>query len=205
LDWGNQRIDYIEKSVRQLNEFLKSFTSEKEIHDPQIFLKKLKNYYGEKNDNSLRDEDPIRQITKLLTKFHSVRIKSAALIMRFLCLDSNFFDVHKSKLIPPLDRVNYRMCEQLLDKKLGKISASFNETAHKKFQDIGEEILGENMILIDNLWFIGHFYHDGRKHTHSLCGVRKGAMIVDFPFLKDIIEKMPRQCPFLKYGCKRAL
>lgn len=64
------------------------------------------------------------------------------------------------------------------------------------FDEIGKEFLGENKVLIDNLWFIGHFYCDG-----SDCQVREGASVVDFPYLKDI--GLPDSCPFLKYGCRR--
>lgn len=209
LDWGNQSLDYIEKSIHQLSNFLSSFTSKEEIHNPRFFLERLEKHPSEKNIYSI-NEDQIFRLTELLQKFHSVRIKTAALIMRFLCLDSNFFELDKSRLIPPLDRVNYRMCLQLFDKqyildKLGPNSVSFDKRATYEFNDIGKQVLGENKILIDNLWFLGHFYHDRRKKIAQTCGIREGVLIVDYPFLKDIIEGLPKRCPFAEYGCKRSV
>ena len=201
LDWGNQRMDFIGDSVQQLEDFLNLFQSEKEIHDLHVFLERLEKYPTTKHITSASQDVVVRQ-TELLQKFHSVGIKTAALIMRFLCLDCDFFTVDKSRLIPPLDRVNYRMCKQLFDRKyvlrkLGRERASFGKRANTVFDDLGKYVLGEKKILIDNLWFIGHFYHDGRD-----CKVREGAKIVDFPCLRDI--ELPRSCLFLKHDCLRS-
>lgn len=73
------------------------------------------------------------------------------------------------------------------------------------FDDLGRCIFGERKILIDNLWFIGHFYHDRRKDVEPTCEMRKGAVIIDYPVLRDLIPELPESCPFLKYGCKRPL
>jgi hypothetical protein len=178
-----------------------------EIHDHHVFLERLEKYPSKKQISSV-SEDQVVRLTELSPKFHSVRIKTAALIMRFLCLDCNFFEVDKSRLIPPLDRVNYRMCKQLFGEeyaldKFGKERASFGKKANSAFDSLGKDVLGENKILIDNLWFIGHFYHDRRKDVEPTCEMRKGAVIIDYPLLKDVIHKLPRSCPFLKYGCKR--
>jgi len=163
-------------------------------------VKKLEEYPTDKHITS-DSHDSVVRLTEFLQKFHSVRIKTAALIMRFLCFDCNFFQVDKNKLIPPLDRVNYRMCRQLFDEKyvlekLGQYKVSFGKRANFGFADAGRYVLGENKVLIDNLWFIGHFYHDGMD-----CEMREGAKIVDFPYLKGI--ELPESCPFLKYGCVR--
>jgi hypothetical protein len=149
----------------------------------------------------------VARLTELLQKFHSVRIKTAALIMRFLCLDCNFFEVDISKLIPPLDRVNYRMCSQLFNRryvlqKLGAYEVSFDKRANFGFADIGKHVLGKNKVLIDNMWFIGHFYHDG--HKQNKCEIREGAKVVDYLYLENIIQKMPKLCPFSVYGCERS-
>lgn len=69
------------------------------------------------------------------------------------------------------------------------------------FDDLGRNVLGEKKVLIDNLWFIGHFYHDALPENK--CKMREGATIVDYPLLKDIIDEIPETCPFLVYGCKR--
>ena len=201
LEWGNQRIEYIGRSVRQLVDFLNSFTSKNEIHDLHIFSEKLENYLDIKPKTSIIPNEALR-LTKLFTNFHSVRIKTATLIMRFICLDCHFFEVDKSKLISPLDRVNYRMCEQLFGRKytlanLGRMEGTFDEKATMTFSDIGKDILGENKVLIDNLWFIGHFYHDGLN-----CRIREGAKIIEFPYLQDIC--LLTTCPFSAYGCKKS-
>jgi len=204
LDWGNQRMDYIDRSVQQLDDFLTSFNSENEIHNLDIFLKKLEGHWDRLlsiKPNTSGSQDEVRRLTELLTDFHSVRIKTAALIMRFICLDCNFFEIDKSKLIPPLDRVNYRMCEQLLGRKyilekLGNIRGTFSEEATMTFNNIGKNILGEDKILIDNLWFVGHFYHDGTN-----CQIRESAKIIEFPYLRQI--DLLESCPFLEYGCER--
>lgn len=200
LEWGNQRIEYIERSVRQLADFLNSFDSKNEMHNLHIFSEKLENHFDTKPRKSIISNETLR-LTKLLTNFNSVRIKTAALIMRFICLDCNFFVVDKSTLIPPLDRVNYRMCEQLFSREytqanLGRIKGTFDEKATMTFNDIGKDILGENKVLIDNLWFIGHFYHDG-----SDCRIREGVKIIEFPYLQDI--SLPTSCPFSAHGCEK--
>lgn len=207
LDWGNQSIDYIGHSVQQLSHFLASFTSVEEIHNLRAFLEKLEKYPGSKRITSV-SEDDVTKLTELLQKFKSVGIKTAALIIRFLCLDCNFFQVDRSQLIPPLDRVNYRMCKQLLGvgyalKKFGKERASFGKKATMNFDALGKQVLGRDKVLIDNLWFIGHFYHDRRKGVELTCEMRKGAVIIAYPLLKDVIHKLPSSCPLLKYGCKR--
>jgi hypothetical protein len=207
LDWGNQSIDYIGRSVQELSHFLASFTSVEEIHNYHAFLKRLEKYSGSKRVTSVSEDEVIR-LTELLQKFNSVGIKTAALIMRFLCLDGNFFQVDRSQLIPPLDRVNYRMCKQLFGKKyisdrLGEERDSFGKKANMVFDDLGRDVLGKDKVLIDNLWFIGHFYHDRRKDVEPTCDIRKGAVIIDYPLLKNMIHKLGRPCPFLKYGCER--
>jgi len=200
LKWGNQRMDYIERSIQQLSKLLKTFSSKEEIHDLNIFIKKLETHFKLKGPHILNETQTLRA-TKLLTNFTSVRIKTAALIMRFICLDSNFFDVNISTLIPPLDRVNYRMCVQLFGSNytqsmLGKMSGTFNEGATKRFDKISKEILGKNKVLIDNLWFIGHFYHGGKS-----CKIREGTIIIEYPYLTDI--NLPEKCPFSIYGCNK--
>jgi len=200
LEWGNQRVNYIERSIQRLCKFLNSFNSKKEIQDLQIFLQKLEEFPSVKPVTSTSPDDVVR-LTELLPKFDSVRIKTAALIMRFLCLDCSFFDVDRSKLIPPLDRVNYRMCEQLFGKKytmegFGRLRGTFDKKATLAFDDLGKTILDKNKVLIDNLWFIGHFYHDGTN-----CNVRQGAKIIELPYLHDV--ELQASCPFWEYGCAR--
>ena len=207
LKWGNQRMEYIGRSLQQLADFLKGFNSKNEIHDLNIFSEKLEKYVSSKlsiNPRTSPSLNEVLRLTELLTKFHSIRIKTAALIMRFICLDCNFLEVDKSKLIPPLDRVNYRMCEQLLGRKytlekLGESKATFGKKATIAFDNIGKDVLGKNKVLIDNLWFIGHFYH-GTHRTN--CQIREGAEIIESPYLQDI--RLQPSCPFSECGYKRA-
>jgi len=210
LDWGHQRFEFIDQSIRQLDEFLKTFNSKDKIHNLQSFSKKLENYSAVKPRKSTTLHDPSNEalkLTRLLTGFKSVRIKTAALIMRFVCLDCGFFEVDKNKLIPPLDRVNYRMCKKLFGKenieaKLGKPKpkGTFNEKATMAFNDLGKDVLGEDKILIDNLWFIGHFYHNEPFQDKRLnCQVIEGVKILELPYLQDI--ELQNSCPFSKYGC----
>ena len=93
------------------------------------------------------------------------------------------------------------MCQQIFGKnvtkkRLGKIEASFSKEQTKEFDKIGREILGKDKVLIDNLWFIGHFYHDG-----SNCKIREGVKIVEYQYLKNV--NPPEKCPFSRYGCSR--
>jgi hypothetical protein len=207
LAWGNQSIDYIGRSVQELSHFLTSFATEEEIHDPHAFSEKLDKYSGSKRITP-SSENNVTKLTESLQKFSSVRIKTAALIMRILCLDSNFFEIDRDQLIPPLDRVNYRMCRQLFGEKFvlrdfGKEKASYGVKETRNFANLGILVLGKGRILIDNLWFIGHFYHDRRKDVKKTCEMRKGAIVVEYPVLKDLLNRLPESCPFLKYGCKR--
>ena len=198
LHWGNQRFNYVEESVREVSLFLKEF-SESEIHNFEVFSEKLYGWTATKPITSIETE-PVVRTTELLQKFRSVRFKTAALIMRFLCLDSSFFIVDNKKLIPPLDRVNYKMCQQIFGKidtdGLGKMDASFSKEKTMEFDKLGRKILGDDKVLIDNLWFIGHFYHDG-----SNCKIREGVKIVDFQYLKNV--NPPKKCPFSGHGCSR--
>ena len=206
LYWGNQSINSIGRSIKKLSDFLNSFTSRKEIHNHHVFLERLEQYPGTKRITPT-SHDPVVRLTELLQKFPSVRIKTTTLIMRFLSLDCSFFEVNKSRLIPPLDRVNYRMCRQLFGEeyvldKFRKERASFGIKATMNFDALGEDVLGGKKVLIDNLWFIGHFYHDAEPENK--CKMRGGAKIVDYPLLENIIERLSETCPFLAYSCERS-
>lgn len=202
---GKQSIYYIGQSVEELSLFLASFTSVEEIHNYRAFLERLEKHSGSKRITS-DSKDDVTRLTELLQKFKSVGFKTAALIMRFLCLDSNFFQVERSQLIPPLDKVNYRMCQQLFDKKdisdLGEERDSFGKKLNMVFDRLGSDVLDKDKVLIDNLWFIGHFYHDRRKGVEQTCKMRKGAVIINYPLLKGMIHELPGDCPFLN-GCGR--
>jgi len=87
LDWGNQSIDYVGRSVQELSCFLASFASKEEIHRPQVFLDRLEKYSGSKRITSASENDVLR-LTELLQKFNSVRIKTAALIRTIECVDN---------------------------------------------------------------------------------------------------------------------
>jgi hypothetical protein len=202
MDWGNQRMNYIGRSTQELECFLRTnFQSRIELHDFHAFSKKLEEFQGSKSVTSESSEE-VARTTELLQKFYAVRFKTAALIMRSLCLDCNFFSVDKNMLIPPLDRVNYRMCrqifgEQYTKKRLGEIEDSFDIHQTNAFGQIGREVFNDIKVLIDNFWFIGHFYHDNGKD----CALRQGARIIDFPYLQNVI--LTTGCPFLKHNCCR--
>ncbi len=217
--WGNcletagQSLDKIGESIQEIEKFLKTFHSENEIHDFNYFLQKLGQYKGTNNLINSSDIENVVKTTELLKEFPSVGFKTATLIMRFLCLDSNFFKVERKTLIPPLDRVNYRMCQQIFgrektEKLLGEIKDSFSKEKTMKFDEIGREVLNDDKVLIDNLWFIGHFYHDcskksGCEGTSDNCGckIREGAKIINSQYLKNV--DLPLACPLFKHGCNR--
>lgn len=221
--WGNclesagQSLDKIGQSIKDLDVFLENFHSGKEIHDFNNFLQKLRLYKGDRNTSMVNSTEPekVVETIELLTKFTSVGFKSATLIIRFLCLDSTFFKIEIKTLIPPLDRVNYRMCEQIFGKEFTKKTIgkenkpSFSKLETMNFDKLGKVILGNNKVLIDNLWFIGHFYHDcsnrigceGAKDKGCDCKIREGARIINSQYLKNI--KLPSECPFFKYNCNR--
>ena len=117
LSWSNQRVDYIGQSVEVLENFLRTrFKSEKDLHDIQVFCRELKQLKGKNfKGTDTQDFEGVLQTTVRLQI--SFAWFFPALIMRFLCLDSNYFSVDENLLIPPLDRVNYRMCKQLLGNK----------------------------------------------------------------------------------------
>jgi hypothetical protein len=206
LFWSNQRVDYIGESLEVLENFLRTrFKSQKDLHDIQVFCRELKQLKGKNfKDIDTQDFEGVLQTTVLLQKFPSVGLKTAALIMRFLCLDSNYFSVEQNLLIPPLDRVNYRMCKQLLGNKethdlLTDEKPAFKLPETQKFAKLGCEILGKNGILIDNLWFIGHFYCDSKLQND--CKLRKGVSSINFSNLIGV--NLHEECPFYKYGCRK--
>jgi len=117
LEWSNQRPSRIYRSIVQLDDFLESFTYEDRLHDLNDFVQKLAHFKSRKpsfvTEKGHAPNDRIEQMIELFTMFHSVRAKTASLIARFLCLDSNFFGGYHNSSNPPLDRVNYRMLYRL--------------------------------------------------------------------------------------------
>ena len=101
LSGSNQRIDYIGQSIQSLDRFLRTnFTSEIELHSFQTFSRELEKLKGEKlKPIESQESEEVARTTEFLQKFPSVGFKTATLIMRFLCLDSNFFEVDKKRLI----------------------------------------------------------------------------------------------------------
>lgn len=224
LRWSNQRTEYIDKSLAELTDFLDNFDPEDPIHNLEMFFKKLQKV-GPRILRKIKTnrkkwlkiisskEPTVLKVTRLLAFFHSVRIKTAALIMRLLCLDSNFFKADTESLIPPLDRVNRRMCKHLLGKKytnqcLGEETGTYKDFDEEAtlgsesktgFVGVGKEVLGKkNAILIDNMWFIGHFYHISNKR--SSCDLSEAAVITESPYLD---KKLSNKCPFSEIGCSR--
>jgi len=205
LKGSNQRIDRIGDSVKKLDRFIgDNFKYETELHDFQTFSRKLEEFKGDYlKFVEPEEQEKVARTTELLQRFPSVGFKTATLIMRFLCLDSNFFVIDQNMLIPPLDRVNYRMCTQVLGEqeahdRFGDEKTSFSKDEIKDFGQFGIEILGENKVLIDNLWFIGHFYCDSELGKN--CRVREGALIINLPYLKGV--NLEQECPFYHF-CKR--
>jgi len=170
LEWSNQRPSRIQKSLKQLDILLNSFEKDSEVHDITAFLHKLKSFKQKHNLTINRDYDPqdtMEEIIELFTMFYSVGIKTASLIMRFLYLDSNFFAECCPASNPPLDRVNFRMLQRLNIHNGLAQKQSYGPREQKIFAGIGANILGKNNKgLIDNLWFIGHFYCDDNEDCH---------------------------------------
>lgn len=199
LEWSNQRPSRIENSLHQFNCLLDDFKNSSELHDIKAFVHKLMVFREKQNlkiESNYNPQDDKEKIIELFTMFYSVRIKTASLITRFLCLDSNFFGECSSATNPPLDRVNYRMLERLeihngLEKK-----NSYGPKDQKIFANIGTEILGKELRgSIDNLWFIGHFYCDDNEG----CAFREVFRYLEAKIVNDI--DFPQLCPLIPLNC----
>jgi hypothetical protein len=201
LEWSNQRPSRIQKSLKKLDNFLNSFEKDSEVHDITAFLHKLRAFGQENNLTTERGYDPqntMEEIIELFTMFYSVRIKTASLIMRFLYLDSNFFGECCPASNPPLDRVNFRMLQRLNIQNGLTEKTSYGPKEQKTFSQIGADILGKDKKgLIDNLWFIGHFYCDDNED----CSYRDV-----FDFLEPKIVKRIdfwKSCPLISLNCSK--
>ena len=182
-----------------MSEPLDDFKNSSELHDIKAFVHKLMVFREKQNlkiESNYNPQDDKEKIIELFTMFYSVRIKTASLITRFLCLDSNFFGECSSATNPPLDRVNYRMLERLeihngLEKK-----NSYGPKDQKIFANIGTEILGKELRgSIDNLWFIGHFYCDDNEG----CAFREVFRYLEAKIVNDI--DFPQLCPLIPLNC----
>jgi hypothetical protein len=201
LEWSNQRPSRILKSLHELDSFLNTFKNETEIHDMELFLGYLNSYRSKTNsviERGYKSNNSVEAIIELLTMFYSVRVKTASLITRFLTLDSNFFGDCSSIVNPPLDRVNFRMLQLLKIQNELAEKASYGPVEQKMFSQIGTDLLGKSRKgLIDNLWFIGHFYCD----DNSDCKFREVFRFLEPVILNDI--KFSESCPFTPLACSQ--
>lgn len=79
------------------------------------------------------------------------------------------------------------------------------ESEVREFQMLAEEIIGSkrDRIILDNVWFVGHFFHDSPQRDRHL---RQSVLILDEPYISPyfgIGEKVeiPPKCPFKEIGC----
>ena len=79
------------------------------------------------------------------------------------------------------------------------------ESEVREFQMLAEEIIGSkrDRIILDNVWFVGHFFHDSPQRD---CHLRQSVLILDEPYISPyfgIGEKVeiPPKCPFKEIGC----
>ncbi|MHA1428689.1 MAG: hypothetical protein ACTSQI_22150, partial [Candidatus Helarchaeota archaeon] len=83
---------------------------------------------------------------------------------------------------------------------------NLNELIIEEFQNLAEDVMGsrEERIVFDNLWFIGHFYHDSETQD---CALREAIVYLDKPYIDPYFitgqqVDLPEMCPFKKIGCK---
>ncbi len=201
LEWSNQRPSRIDKSLCQLDSLLDSFEKDFEVHDIPTFLYKLKFFRQEHNltiERGYNPEDNMEEIIEMFSMFYSVRIKTASLIMRFLYLDSNFFGECCPASNPPLDRVNFRMLQRLNIHNSLTEKVSYGPKEQKTFAQIGADILGKSKKgLIDNLWFIGHFYCDDNEG----CDLREVFRFLEPKTVKGL--DFWESCPLAPLNCSK--
>ena len=208
-----------EKGIEEFKGFVDKFNSRKEIHNLKSFRKTLESYEFKKHNIYSQDDRDIEIVTTNL-RFHGMGQKTAALYMRFICEYCNFFKGRPQGLAVPLDRVNARMVNHLVSKavliryrnlckgivkSIHKSYYQFKDSEVKEFQMLAEEIMGskQDRIILDNVWFIGHFYHDSPRRD---CRLRQSVFMLDEPYISPyfgIGEKLEisPECPFKKIGC----
>jgi hypothetical protein len=191
---GRAKIEYAEKGYDSFSKFVDSLNN-KNISDYYYFSRKLESYTHKmhKSFYSKFNEGNIKDIINL-TAFKGMGQKTASLFLRFLCCYTNFFNRNKPQdLLVPLDRVNWRFCFK--EKK------TFNKKDFESFQDFALSIMKnpKDRIYFDNIWFIGHFWHDRRK-TNS-CQISRVTKAIEGDCLKGI--KLPLICPLYNFCSKK--
>jgi len=170
-------------------------------------------------------------------RFLGMQIKTAALFFKVLIKDLKFFtdfDFDKKEIFIPLDRVNLRMLTYFLTNlytnadlenilfgynsltKYNHISQLWFNFVCKYLRDNNQAIIP--LINFENLWYIGHFYHENMKKapnrndadlavreengelSYPVCSFRKALKYGDY-FVNVQRSTFEAKCPFLKYDC----
>ncbi len=207
-----------EEGIEEFNDFIKKFTGD--IHNLKHFIKVLEDKY-EKEGRYSKNNSKGEILSNLFKEFKGIGQKTAALLTKFLCLYCNFFHETPKDLRVPLDRVNARMIYYLIDSNVlinypnlyemlkkynNEKKFNLNELIIEEFQNLAEDVMGsrEERIVFDNLWFIGHFYHDSETQD---CALREAIVYLDKPYIDPYFitgqqVNLPEMCPLKKIGCK---
>ena len=164
-----------------------------------------------------------------------MKIKTAALFFKVLIKDLKFFsdfNYKNKEIFIPFDRVNLRMLTYFLFNNNILINDFLNNGILKKYNHLSQLWFNffcyflraeyENnipLIIFENLWYIGHFYHENMKKpykrgscelamnntdnelVYQICNFRNalkyGDYFVDFP-----LNNFEVICPFKGYNCE---
>lgn len=238
---GIPSMQVIERGIFKsegLDGFLQTFRDANEIHSVHKFLARLNCFFVNKpfpGSISTKQLTVERQITRRLTHFSGMAQKTAALLMRLLCSYINFFnDANETNLEVPLDRVNLRVAFDILPDHIvqkpgyqslqtqwrrlitsGQRPNPFSWQQIELFQEIAAQVMDGigPIIRFDNLWFIGHFYHDGQlnfkdgiwlaSRDANNCQCRQIVEIIDEPYLSGV--ELPNICPLQHIGCSQII
>lgn len=213
---GLQRYGGIAKGYGQFNEYVDRFRDVEKIHDLVTFTNELRGYWQEKlpgQDLSRIVDIPYTawQAAVLLSYFHMFGLKIASLYLKMLILDLDFFRPIDEPILIPLERVNARVVNEICV-GLGQTPLFLKEEVAKlhevsliwRFNQKAIEIMGlERQKYFDNLWFIGHFYCDGNRENAEKCVKRRVVEICEWPYLRTLPTRLPRDCPLRPICGKR--
>jgi hypothetical protein len=162
-----------------------------------------------------------------VSRYAKLGLSRAAVFVKLLCEDAGLFEDYTGpggaqELFVPPDRTNLGLVRYLMrhDREFGRIFPRIvlkRVTKHPRGDEsffrlsyLAHRMLGDRAILLENLWFIGRYFHDSvaplSAPGQSKAPVRRQACTVN----EELVEQeglvfggidVPEVCPLKARGC----